>query len=91
MNTLTTKIILGSIVISGALAAFPIEPFDMHNDLPHKIQEYMDAKQANASQDPRDWSLKNTHIIIEFEGSSRSSNDRETSNDVDTGNSQDCR
>jgi len=91
MNLLTTKIILTSIVITGTLAAIGIEPFDMHNTFPHKIEEYMEAKRCNSSQDPRDWNVKNAIIIMEFEGSSSSSNDRETSNDVDTGNSQDCR
>lgn len=80
MNLFTTKIILASLLVSGALAAFPIEPFDMHCTIGHFIEEKL-AEMTNRGRED----------IISPVDNSSSSDNKETSNDVDTGNSQDCR
>lgn len=72
------------------LVAFP-EPFDMHNAIPELVREMQEKQNLMNSQDPNDY-IKGMEMYWKdkLNGSS-SSNSRETSNDVDTGNSQDCR
>jgi len=83
MHSKTTKIMLIALLATGFLAAFPIEPFDMHNTIGELIQEKIAETNKHSSQNPADhvWNPKDNP----------SSESKETSNDVDTGNSADCR
>lgn len=83
MHTKTTRIVLASILITGFLAAFPVEPFDMHSNIGHMVEEKIAEMNKQSGDD-----LGNLGYPDLANAKEPSSG---TSNDVDSPNTQDCR
>lgn len=82
MHTKITKLVLIALTCTGILAAFP-EPFDMHCTIGHMVEEKLAEMQRRGSENPED--------VIQSIKDQVANLSKETSNDVDVGNSQDHR